>query len=117
MATERDVPMNITAPDVSAERRITPSWSISQLKAKLESVTGVPPGHQRLILRVPGTPAVALAASDEDSAQLSNWTLVAQAQIEVSVICVRCYPQSRSVTHEDAMHVLSRTCALQHRIQ
>jgi tubulin-folding cofactor B len=54
-----DIPLIVTVPGpsatspplLSAERRISPSWTISQLKAKLESVTGIPPGAQRLRTR------------------------------------------------------------------
>ena len=54
-----DIPLTITVPGpsptspplLSAERRISPSWTIGQLKAKLEPVTGIPPGAQRLRTR------------------------------------------------------------------
>ena len=36
---------------VSVERRISPSWTIAQLKVKLEPVTGIPPSSQRLYVR------------------------------------------------------------------
>ena len=61
--TAPDIPLTITvpgpspppsssaAPLLSAERRINPSWTVSQLKAKLEPVTGIPPGSQRLRTR------------------------------------------------------------------
>merc|ERR1711939_1236353 len=39
------------APLLSAERRITPSWTISQLKSKLEPVTGIPASAQSLRTR------------------------------------------------------------------
>ena len=45
-----DLSMVITSPNSSSERRISPSWTIAVLKRKLESVTGVPPESQRLIL-------------------------------------------------------------------
>lgn len=57
--TAPDVPLTITVPGISptsapfllAERRISPSWTIGQLKAKLEPVTGIPPSAQRLRTR------------------------------------------------------------------
>ena len=57
--TVPDISLTITVPGaspasqslLSAERRISPSWSISQLKAKLEPVTGIPPSAQRLRTR------------------------------------------------------------------
>ncbi|BDD57967.1 hypothetical protein MPDQ_003924 [Monascus purpureus] len=41
-------------PGFATERRITPTWSVIQLKSKLETMTGVPPGSQRLRLKTPG---------------------------------------------------------------
>ncbi|KAF7502528.1 hypothetical protein GJ744_005615 [Endocarpon pusillum] len=55
-----DIPLQVTvpsaskddkSPQISAERRINPSWTISQLKAKLEPITGIPPGCQHLRIR------------------------------------------------------------------
>ena len=56
LQTAPDIPLLITVPGasttspqlLSAERRISPSWTIGQLKAKLEPVTGIPPSAQRL---------------------------------------------------------------------
>lgn len=52
LQTPHDIPLLITVlsdpndpkskPLVSAERRITPTWSVSTLKSKLEPVTGIP---------------------------------------------------------------------------
>ncbi|EXJ65817.1 uncharacterized protein A1O5_11058 [Cladophialophora psammophila CBS 110553] len=40
---------NPTAPPLlSAERRITPTWTVSQLKSKLEPITGIPSSSQSL---------------------------------------------------------------------
>lgn len=51
-ATPHDIPLLVTVPSdpsnpssqplISAERRITPTWSISTLKSKLEPITGIP---------------------------------------------------------------------------
>ena len=59
LQTAPDIPLTITVPGpstsapplLSAERRISPSWSIGQLKAKLEPVTGIPPSVQQLRTR------------------------------------------------------------------
>jgi hypothetical protein len=59
LQTAPDIPLMITVPGpstsalplLSAERRISPSWSIGQLKAKLEPVTGIPPSVQKLRTR------------------------------------------------------------------
>ena len=84
MATERDIPMKICSPNASAERRITPSWTLAQLKGKLEPITGIPTGCQKLTLKVPGSPPVGLESKEEERAELSRWNLVAQAEIKVS---------------------------------
>jgi hypothetical protein len=59
LQTVLDIPLTISVPGLtpssppllSAERRISPSWTIGQLKAKLEPVTGIPPSAQRLRTR------------------------------------------------------------------
>jgi tubulin-folding cofactor B len=79
-----DVPLQVVSDVTGSERRITPSWSISQLKSKLESVTGVPPSAQKLTLKVPGQGPVSIEAHDEDSTTLSNWNLVPYAELHVS---------------------------------
>ncbi|GAB1193145.1 hypothetical protein APSETT444_002348 [Aspergillus pseudonomiae] len=62
--TPSDVSVLITTPTTSAnsephfvtERRITPTWTVMQLKSKLETMTGIPPSSQRLKLKTPGCP-------------------------------------------------------------
>ncbi len=59
LQTAHDIPILITVPGtsttsvplLSAERRISPAWTIEQLKAKLEPVTGIPPSAQKLRTR------------------------------------------------------------------
>ncbi|KEF51266.1 uncharacterized protein A1O9_12616 [Exophiala aquamarina CBS 119918] len=57
LTTPTDISVQIIVPNdtspnslplLSAERRITPSWTISQLKSKLEPVTGIPSPSQSL---------------------------------------------------------------------
>lgn len=79
-----DVPLNIVSENAASERRITPSWSISQLRTKLEPITGIPPSSQRLSLRVPGSGDIAIEAADEDNTQLSNFPLTPYAELHVS---------------------------------
>ena len=87
--TTRDVPLLVTSTASSSERRITPSWSITQLKAKLESVTGIPPAAQRLTLRSPGQQEVhRVEAENEDMTQISRWPLVPYSELKVSQVCV-----------------------------
>jgi tubulin-folding cofactor B len=83
MQTAGDVPLLITSDSSSSERRITPSWTIGQLKAKLEAVTGVPPLSQKIVLRVNGQ-AVPIEAVDEENTQLYGFPLAPYAELHVS---------------------------------
>ena len=84
LTTARDVPLLITSTALSSERRITPSWSITQLKAKLETVTGIPPASQKLSLRLPDQQQeIPIQAEDEDTVQIGRWPLAAYAEIKV----------------------------------
>lgn len=83
MQTARDVPMLITCGASSSERRITPSWTITQLKAKIEQVTGIPPSSQGLMLHAGGQKH-SIEAEDEDAVQVGKWPLVDYAEIKVS---------------------------------
>ncbi|KAI9850464.1 MAG: hypothetical protein M1824_003295 [Vezdaea acicularis] len=82
MTTPHDIPLQIISPNASSERRITPSWTIAHLKTKLESVTGIPPGSQRLLLKgvggggdgVDGGDRV-IEAEDEESCVVGEWPL------------------------------------------
>ncbi|KAF5678926.1 tubulin specific chaperone cofactor B [Fusarium heterosporum] len=77
-----DVPLVVIAEFAQSERRITPSWSISQLKTKLETVTGVPPSCQRLSLKpTAGAEAIAIEAANEDDTHLSNFPLAPYAEL------------------------------------
>ncbi|KAK3946168.1 CAP Gly-rich domain-containing protein [Diplogelasinospora grovesii] len=78
-----DVPLYVTSDYASAERRITPSWSISQLKAKLEPVTGIPPSCQRIFLKTPANEKIPVEATDEDSTRLLNFPLSPYAELQV----------------------------------
>jgi tubulin-specific chaperone B len=85
MQTAGDVPLQITSENSSSERRITPSWTIGQLKAKLEPVTGIPPRSQKLILKLGGQQSVPIEAIDEENTQLGNFPLAPYAEIHVSL--------------------------------
>ncbi len=80
-----DVPLIVVSDNVSSERRITPSWTIGQLKTKLEPITGVPPSSQRLSLKTPGRESIAIESSDEDSTYLTNFPLSPYAELHVSL--------------------------------
>lgn len=80
-----DVPLIVVSDNVSSERRITPSWSIGQLKSKLEPITGVPPSSQRLSLKAPGRESIPIEAYDEESTYLTNYALSPYAELHVSL--------------------------------
>ncbi|KAI9872420.1 MAG: hypothetical protein M1830_001636 [Pleopsidium flavum] len=79
-----DIPLQITSENASAERRITPSWTIAHLKTKLEPVTGIPPSAQQLSLKLPDQKDIAIEAEDEESLQVVRFPLQAYAEIYVT---------------------------------
>lgn len=79
-----DVPLLVISDYAQSERRITPSWSISQLKAKLETVTGIPPSSQRLALKRVASETISIEAANEDGTHLSSFPLVPYAELHVT---------------------------------
>lgn len=83
-ATTRDIPILVTSPAASSERRVNPSWTISQLKAKLEPITGIAPSLQTLTLRLPDhLDGTAISAKDEDRTEIGAWSFPAYAELHV----------------------------------
>lgn len=80
--TAADIPLLITSDNASSERRISPSWTLAQLKGRLEPITGVPASCQRLLLKV-ASQTQQIEAADEDAAMLAQWPLQAYAEIVV----------------------------------
>jgi hypothetical protein len=80
----QDVPLLIKSPNSSSERRVSPSWTLAHLKARLEPITGVPAACQQLTLQLGSQPAVALSAANEEQTQLSAFPLQPYAEITVS---------------------------------
>lgn len=78
-----DIPLLVTSENASSERRITPSWTIEQLKGRLEPISGIPASCQRLTLRVGSQTPQPIEAADEASTQLARWPLQAYAEIHV----------------------------------
>ncbi|KAL2007149.1 hypothetical protein VTN00DRAFT_8587 [Thermoascus crustaceus] len=88
--TPKDVSVIISTPTSGAaadstssfatERRITPTWTISQLKVKLETMTGIPPGSQRLRLKAPGKPDQWVEGEERT---IGEWGLGRGCEIEV----------------------------------
>lgn len=68
-------------PSFATERRITPSWTITELKAKLETMTGIPPGSQRLLFKSPGKNDQWIEG--DDTRVIGEWGLVRGCEIEV----------------------------------
>lgn len=84
LQTAGDIPILISSENSGSERRITPSWTIGQLKAKLEPVTGIPPLSQKLLLKRAGQPSLAIEANDEENTQLAAFPLAPYSEILVS---------------------------------
>ncbi len=79
-----DVPLQVISENAGGERRITPSWSISQLRTKLEPMTGVPPSFQQIFLKTSGNDRVTIEAADEENTRLSSFPLAPYAELHVS---------------------------------
>ena len=75
-------------PRFLTERRITPTWTVMQVKAKLETMTGIPPGSQRLRVKVPGRPD---QWADGDDRLIGDWGLAKGSEIEVSSVFFLCF--------------------------
>ncbi|KAI1805742.1 CAP Gly-rich domain-containing protein [Daldinia bambusicola] len=78
-----DVPLQVISENSISERRITPSWSITQLKRKLEPITGIPPSFQRISLKTASKDSIPIEAADEDAVLLSNFPLSAYAELHI----------------------------------
>jgi hypothetical protein len=85
MATAQDIPLLIVSENSASERRISPSWTIAQLKGRLEPVTGVPATCQRLSLKIGSQAAQPIEAADEESTILAAWPLQAYAELKVGI--------------------------------
>lgn len=84
MATTADVPLLIISENARSERRISPAWTIAQLKGRLEPITGVPASSQRLTLKVASWPDQNLQTVNEENTQLGAFTLQSYAELHVS---------------------------------
>jgi hypothetical protein len=84
LQSSADVPLLITSPNSSSERRISPSWSIAHLKTRLEPITGVPASCQQLSLRIASQDPTPISAQDEEQTLLAAFPLQPYAEIAVS---------------------------------
>jgi len=86
LQTAVDVPLNITSENSRSERRLTPAWTIAQLKGRLEPITGIPASSQRLTLKLGGSQApIDVSAADEEATQLASFPLQAYAELHVCI--------------------------------
>ena len=67
-------------PGLHTERRVTPTWTVMQLKSKLETMTGIPPGSQHLRFKAPGRLDQWI---DGDDRIIGEWGLIRGCEIEV----------------------------------
>jgi hypothetical protein len=79
MASSSDVPLLVSSTNASSERRVSPSWTLAQLKSRLEPITGIPASAQSLRLG-----SLTLEAVDEESTLLSSFPLQHHAELHVS---------------------------------
>ena len=108
MTTTADVPILITSENARSERRISPAWTIAQLKGRLEPITGIPAFSQRLTLKVASWPDQNLQTVDEQNTQLGAFTLQSYAELHVSLLfncSIRCTKRSY---HDSYMISLDR---------
>lgn len=85
MATTPDLTLLITSENSTSERRVTPSWTVAHFKARLEPITGIPAGCQRLSLKIASETPQPIEAANEDAVQLAAWPLQANAEIHVGL--------------------------------
>ena len=76
-----------STPTLATERRISPTWTISTLKAKLEPITGIPPSSQSLRLL---TPSGYLPLSDSQQRQhVSDYPFRTPSGSEIEITDLR----------------------------
>ncbi|CCU82412.1 unnamed protein product [Blumeria hordei] len=78
-----DVPLIIVSDNASSERRINPSWTIWQLKTKLEPITGIPPSSQQLTLKLGNKQCMTIANENEEATTLEQFHFSPYAEIHV----------------------------------
>lgn len=84
-----DIPIFVTSDQISSERRISPSWTISELKSKLETITGIPPANQQLQVYVSSTatsaaPISIASSTNEDTTTIAQFNLTAYGRIHIN---------------------------------
>ncbi|KAK2741452.1 hypothetical protein FQN57_005585 [Myotisia sp. PD_48] len=67
-------------PAFATERRIPPTWTISELKSRLETMTGIPPSSQKLNLKTLDRGDIWIEGDDE---LIGEWNLTKGCEIEI----------------------------------
>ncbi|KAF2156153.1 tubulin-specific chaperone-like protein B [Myriangium duriaei CBS 260.36] len=52
LSSAADIPLLVVSDNSRSERRISPSWTLQQLRARLEPITGIPASCQRLSVKL-----------------------------------------------------------------
>lgn len=84
-----DITVQITSSLTNSERRVSPNWTLKYFKQRLETITGIPPADQQLLLFTNSfsTEAKDLKASSpqgEESIILSQFNISSSARIQVN---------------------------------
>lgn len=94
-------------PSFVSERRITPTWTVMQLKGKLETMSGIPPGSQRLRIKIPGRPD---QWAENDDRTIGEYGLTKGSEIEVGSLP---FPyQANAEPFNRSMTLAPRRCGL-----
>jgi tubulin-folding cofactor B len=91
------VPLRVVSAHTTSERRVSPEWTVAQLKARLEPITGIAVEFQRLVLR-----GEDVDVSDEEGTLLGSLGLVPQAELQVRPHAQRyavCFRTLCCITH------------------
>ncbi|KAJ6262136.1 Cell polarity protein alp11 [Drechslerella dactyloides] len=81
----RDIIVLLHSENAVTERRVTQSWTIADLKLKLEPVTGIPPSAQRLSYQLPDSNSpVTLERLNENAVQVSElqWQMYTKLTVD-----------------------------------
>ncbi|KAL5615112.1 hypothetical protein BROUX41_005172 [Berkeleyomyces rouxiae] len=79
-----DVSLFVVSDYSASERRITPSWSIDQLRTKMETVTGIPPSCQQISYKTPAGETIPVFAADEENTTLEGLNLSRQGELRIN---------------------------------
>ncbi|KAK6363330.1 hypothetical protein TWF730_000766 [Orbilia blumenaviensis] len=81
----KDIVILVSSENAVTERRISPSWTLSTLKSKLEPITGIPPFAQQLSYQLhDSSPAQPVNVSNEDGVHVSELGWEAGAKLVVA---------------------------------